>query len=138
MARRSSRAASSTSSSGVLAPSRKLYAECACSSAYATDERAIRAPGFGSGGWYGPRLRDQGTSSGGPAVAEPPAWRGLPSSTRSISAQLGGPLNQPTFYSLSNICSIDSTSITSMSATAVAGPAVADRPSDLTATAVTT
>ena len=25
-----------------------------------------------------------------------PAWRGLPSSTRSISAQLGGPLNQPT------------------------------------------
>ena len=39
----------------------------------------------------------------GPAGA--PAWRGLPSSTRSISAQLGGPLNQPTLDSVSNICS---------------------------------
>ena len=32
-----------------------------------------------------------------------PAWRGLPSSTRSISAQLGGPLNQPTSASLSKV-----------------------------------
>src|SRR5208337_399048 len=92
-ARRSSRAASSTSSSGVLAPSRKLNAECACNSAYATEERDIRPS---SGGWYVARLRDKGPSSAGPAPTDAPAWRGLLSSTRSISAQLGGPLNQPT------------------------------------------
>ena len=57
MARRSSRAASSTSSSGVLAPSRKLYAECACSSAYG-DGRAD-APGFVAAACTLPRLRDQ-------------------------------------------------------------------------------
>ena len=42
MARNPSRAASSTSSSGVLAPSRKLYAECACSSAYGTEDGSRR------------------------------------------------------------------------------------------------
>ena len=62
-ARRSSRAASSTSSSGVLAPSRKLYAECACSSAYERNERRTTGPTRRpSGGSYLPRLRDQGTS----------------------------------------------------------------------------
>ena len=48
----------------------------------------------------------RGTSSGGSTAGGAPAWRGLPSSTRSISAQLGGPLNQPHPDSLSNICSI--------------------------------
>jgi hypothetical protein len=51
-------------------------------------------------------LRDQGTSSGGSAATGAPAWRGFPSSTRSISAQLGGPLNQPTLRVYSKICSI--------------------------------
>ncbi|BCI90891.1 hypothetical protein NIIDMKKI_60970 [Mycobacterium kansasii] len=45
-------------------------------------------------------------SSAGSAATGAPAWRGLPSSTRSISAQLGGPLPQPMPCSLSNICSI--------------------------------
>ena len=56
--------------------------------------RAIRSP---PGGSYLPRLRDKGTSSRSLGfIGGAPAWRGLPSSTRSISAQLGGPLNQPT------------------------------------------
>src|SRR5579884_1371753 len=93
MARRSSRAASSTSSSGVLAPSRKLNAECACNSAYATDERMVRSS---LGGSYAPRLRDHGPSSTGSDASGMPERRGLPASTRSISAQLSGPLLQPT------------------------------------------
>src|ERR1700754_873414 len=93
MARRPSRTASSTSSSGALAPSRKLYAECACNSAYATDER-IGWPS--SGGWYAIRLRDQGASSAGVHTVGVPERRGFPESTRSISDQPGGPLLQPT------------------------------------------
>src|SRR5271170_1759366 len=93
MARRPSRTDSSTSSSGALAPSRKLYAECACNSAYATDERIVR---LSSGGWYATRLRDHGASSAGPHTDGVPERRGLPASTRSISAQPGGPLLQPT------------------------------------------
>src|ERR1700753_3247835 len=93
MARRPSRTASSTSSSGALAPSRKLYAECACNSAYATDER-IRRPS--SGGWYAIRLRDQGASSAGVHTVGVPERRGFPESTRSISDQPGGRLLQPT------------------------------------------
>src|ERR1700730_8209399 len=85
--------ASSTSSSGALAPSRKLYAECACSSAYGTDERIVPPS---SGGWYATRLRDHGASSAGPHTDGVPERRGLPDSTRSISAQPGGPLLQPT------------------------------------------
>src|SRR5712672_1505077 len=100
MARRPSRTASSTSSSGALAPSRKLYAECACTSAYATDERIGRSP---SGGWYAIRLRDQGASSAGVHTVGVPERRGLPESTRSISDQPGGPLLKPTRPSLSNI-----------------------------------
>ena len=45
-------------------------------------------------------------------------------------------MNQPTLYSVSNVCSNRLDFITSMSATAVAGPAVADRLDRLTATAV--
>src|ERR1700748_3136 len=93
MARRPSRTASSTSSSGALAPSRKLYAECACNSAYATDERIGRPS---SGGWYAIRLRDQGASSAGVHTVGVPERRGLPESTRSISDQRGGPLLKPT------------------------------------------
>src|SRR3984957_10398239 len=93
MARRPSRTASSPSSSGALAPSRKLSAECACNSAYATDER-IRRPS--SGGWYAIRLRDQGASSAGVHTVGVPERRGLPESTRSISDQPGGPLLKPT------------------------------------------
>src|ERR1700684_2480450 len=93
MARRSSRAAFSTSSSGALDPSRKLYAECAGSAAYGTDERIVPPP---SGGCYATRLRDQGASSAGPHTDGVPERRGLPDSTRSISAQPGGPLLQPT------------------------------------------
>src|SRR5271168_2899194 len=93
MARRPSRTASSTSSSGALAPSRKLYAECTCNSAYATDERIGRPS---SGGWYAIRLRDQGASSAGVHTVGVPERRGLPESTRSISDQPGGPLLQPT------------------------------------------
>lgn len=52
-----------------------------------------------------PRLRDRGTSPSA-SNAGTPAWRGLPLSTRSISAQLGGPLLHPTFHSISNNCSI--------------------------------
>src|SRR3984885_6893226 len=93
MACRPSRTASSTSSSGALAPSRKLYAECACNAAYATDER-IGRPSFG--GWYAIRLRDQGASSAGVHTVGVPERRGLPESTRSISDQPGGPLLKPT------------------------------------------
>src|SRR5271163_4052419 len=100
MARRPSRTASSTSSSGALAPSRKLYAECACNSAYPTDERIGRPS---SGGWYAIRLRDQGASSAGVHTVGVPERRGLPESTRSISDQPGGPLLKPTRFSLSNI-----------------------------------
>jgi hypothetical protein len=60
------------------------------------EERATRPS---TGRWYVPRLRDNGPSSAGPVAADVPAWRGLPSSIRSISAQLGGPLNQPTIAS---------------------------------------
>src|ERR1700722_20236456 len=93
MARRPSPTASSTNSSGALAPSRKLYAECACNSAYGTDDRIGR---LSSGGWYVIRLRDHGASSAGVHTVGVPARRGLPESTRSISDQPGGPLLNPT------------------------------------------
>jgi hypothetical protein len=51
-------------------------------------------------------LRDKGPSSAGPAATGEPAWRGLLLSTRSISAQLDGPLPQPMPDSLSKVCSI--------------------------------
>src|ERR1700728_405276 len=92
MARRPSPTASSTNSSGALAPSRKLYAECACNSAYATDERIGRPS---SGGWYAIRLRDQGASSAGVHTVGVPERRGVPESTRSISDQPGSPLLKP-------------------------------------------
>src|SRR3954471_12453285 len=59
-----SRTASSTSSSGCDAPSRKLKLEWQCSSAYGTlPRRRCRSGSSGNGGgWYGWRLRELGRS----------------------------------------------------------------------------
>ena len=106
MARRSSRAASSTSSSGVLAPSRKLYAECACSSAYG-DGRAGRAATLR-------RLIAPALAGPGRAVA---AVADLLGDGRTGTARLAGehplhlgPARRPVVpahpVSVSNICSI--------------------------------
>src|SRR5262245_9954406 len=84
------RAASSTSSSGWDAPSRKLKFEWQCSSAYDTRPRSVAAGGGSvswDGGSYGRRLRDQAGLS---PPSPPGGWLGSrPSDSRASSSAHG-------------------------------------------------
>src|SRR5699024_1315803 len=87
-----SSAAASAMASGEEAPSRKLYAVWACSSAYGTASRG-RGPG---GGVYPPRVRDQaGASLPSPGCGcSGRRGSGRPDRIRSSSDQLSGPWYQ--------------------------------------------